>query len=122
MGTCALVFLAVPGPLARIFTDDPSIEQAAVALIRIAAAFQLFDGIQGVAGGALRGAADTRFASWANVACHWGVGLPVALWLGFTMARGAPGLWWGLSAGLVVVAVVLSARFYRISGRVIEAV
>lgn len=122
MGTCAVVFVTFPGPLARIFTDDPAIEQAAVTLIRIAAAFQLFDGIQGVAGGALRGAADTRFASWANVACHWGVGLPVALWLGFTMAQGAPGLWWGLSAGLVVVAVVLTARFYRISGRVIEAV
>jgi len=88
----------------------------AARLIRIAAAFQLADGVQGVASGALRGAADTRFASWANVACHWGLGLPTALCLGFALAWGAPGLWWGLSAGLFVVAAVLTLRFWWISG------
>jgi MATE family multidrug resistance protein len=122
MATCAGVFVTFARPLARIFTPDPAILDIAEPLIRIAAAFQLADGIQGVSGGALRGAADTRFASWANVVCHWGVGLPLALLLGFELHQGARGLWWGLSAGLIVVAMVLSARFWRISGGRIEAV
>lgn len=122
MAGCAATFLFLSRPLARIFTDDPAVQEIAAGLIQIAAAFQIFDGIQGVAGGALRGAADTRFASWANVACHWGVGLPLALLLGFSLAFGTTGLWWGLSAGLVVAAAVLSARFWRLSGRRIEAV
>lgn len=122
MGACAAVFVIFARPLARIFTSDPGVQEVAVGLIRIAAAFQLADGLQGVAGGALRGAADTRFASWANVACHWGVGLPLALVFGFTLAHGAAGLWWGLSVGLFVVAAVLTARFLRISAKRIEAV
>lgn len=122
MGCSAAVFVTFARPLAAIFSPDPAVQDVAEDLIRIAAAFQLADGIQGVAGGALRGAADTKFASWANVACHWGVGLPLALLWGFMMKRGATGLWWGLSAGLAVVAVVLTARFWRISSKKIEAV
>ncbi|APR75586.1 Multidrug and toxin extrusion (MATE) family efflux pump YdhE/NorM [Minicystis rosea] len=122
MFCCALVFIFFAEPLARLFTPDVGVQQIAVDLIRIAAAFQIADGIQGVSGGALRGAADTRFASWANVACHWGVGLPLALLFGFALGYGAKGLWWGLSAGLVVVAVVLTKRFWRISAGAIEAI
>jgi multidrug resistance protein, MATE family len=122
MGGCAAAFLVFARPLAGIFSRDPDVITLAARLIRIAAAFQLADGIQGVAAGALRGAADTRFASWANVACHWGLGLPLALLLGFKLSWGAPGLWWGLSTGLVVVAAVLTLRFWRISGARIEAV
>ena len=112
----------MPRPLARIFTADPAVVDLATQLIHIAAAFQLADGVQGVAGGALRGAADTRFASWANVACHWCIGLPLALVLGFSLGHGPHGLWWGLSVGLIVVAVVLTRRFLRISAGRIAAV
>jgi MATE family multidrug resistance protein len=122
MSVCGALFLSVPRLLTQLFTDDLVVMDVAVKLLSIAAAFQIFDGIQGVAGGALRGAADTRFASWANIACHWCVGLPLALFLGFTLSVGAVGLWWGLLSGLVVAAVALSARFWRISGRRIEAV
>jgi MATE family multidrug resistance protein len=122
MSACALIFVVFARPLARIFTPDPAVLELSVSLLRIAALFQLADGIQGVASGALRGAADTRFASWANVACHWGVGLPLALLFGFTLERGAVGLWWGLSAGLGVVAAVLTLRFLRISSKKIAAV
>jgi MATE family multidrug resistance protein len=122
MLVCAAIFLAFPRQLAALFTNDPVVQDAAVVLLRIAAVFQIADGIQGVASGALRGAADTRFASWANVACHWGVGLPIALLLAFHLGYGAPGLWWGLSAGLFAVAAVLVTRFVRISGRPIAAV
>jgi MATE family multidrug resistance protein len=122
MSACGLAFLAFPYPLARLFTPDPEVVEVAVKLLRIAAAFQIFDGIQGVAGGALRGAADTRFASWANVACHWCVGLPLALVLGFTLGEGAVGLWWGLLTGLAVAAATLATRFWWISRRAIAAV
>jgi multidrug resistance protein, MATE family len=122
MGACGLGFLAVPEFLTRLFTPDPAVVGIAVKLLGIAAAFQIFDGVQGVAGGALRGAADTFFASWANVACHWCVGLPLALLLGFKMGHGAIGLWWGLSAGLVAASLALSTRFWWISRRRIEAV
>jgi MATE family multidrug resistance protein len=122
MCVTATVFIFFARPLARIFTPDVAVQEIAVTLIQVAAAFQIFDGIQGVAGGALRGAADTRFASWANMACHWGIGLPLALLFGFQLGYGARGLWWGLCAGLVVVAAVLAGRFRRISAGVIEAI
>src|SRR5262249_30474004 len=110
MAFCGIVFVVLARPLAMLFTNDPSVLDTAEGLVRIAAAFQIADGVQGVAAGALRGAADTRFASFANVACHWGVGLPTALWLGFRLGYGAPGLWWGLSLGLFIVAIVLVLR------------
>jgi MATE family multidrug resistance protein len=117
-----LVFLSMPRVLVGIFTADARVIEVGVTLVRIAAVFQLFDGVQGVAGGALRGAGDVRFAFLANVASHWGVGLPVALFLTFGMGVGARGIWWGLTCGLVVVAVLATARFARISARIIERV
>jgi MATE family multidrug resistance protein len=122
MGTCGAALFGLGRPLARLFTPDPEVIVIAAGLLRVAAAFQIFDGLQGVAGGALRGAADTFFASWANVACHWCVGLPLALLFTFQLGQGAVGLWWGMLAGLVVAAVMLSARFWAISRRRIEAV
>lgn len=86
-----------------------------VGLLRIAAIFQVFDGIQAVASGALRGAGDVRFPFVANVVAHWGVGFPAAVTLGFVLRRGAAGLWWGLTAGLVFVSVLLAARFAAIT-------
>jgi MATE family multidrug resistance protein len=121
MGFWCTLFLAIPGLLARLFSDKPEVIEASIVLLRVAAAFQLADGVQGVVSGALRGAADTRFASWANVACHWGVGLPMALVL-LRLGYGAQGVWWGLCSGLYVVAVVLLLRFLRISSRAIAAV
>ncbi|MEI8254233.1 MAG: MATE family efflux transporter [Deltaproteobacteria bacterium] len=120
VGTCmmsvgAVAFALVPGPLVRLFTHDPAVIALGRSLLGIAALFQLFDGAQTVAAGALRGAGDVRFPFVANVACHWLIGLPIALALGFGLHLGAAGLWWGLTAGLVTVAVTLTARFARIS-------
>jgi MATE family multidrug resistance protein len=88
----------------------------------IAAVFQLFDGVQGVAGGALRGAGDVRFAFVATVVAYWVLALPAALWLAFPAGWGARGLWWGMTLGLFAAAVALGARFLAISGRVIPRV
>jgi MATE family multidrug resistance protein len=113
----AVAFTAVPHALVRAFTTDPRVIAIGVDLLRIAALFQLFDGVQCVAAGALRGAGDVRFPFVANVVAHWFIGFPVALALGFALHGGAQGLWWGLTAGLVVVAVTLALRFARISRR-----
>jgi MATE family multidrug resistance protein len=79
----------------------------------VAAVFQLFDGIQGVATGVLRGLGDTRTAMLWNLVGHWFVGLPLGYALCFVFGVGVAGLWWGLSTGLMICAVALSIAWTR---------
>ncbi len=118
----AVAFAAAPRLIALAFTDDEGVVAISVDLLRIAALFQVFDGVQAVAAGALRGAGDVRFPFVINVVAHWVVGFPAALLLGFGLHRGAQGLWWGLTAGLVFVSAMLAARFAFITGRDIAPV
>jgi MATE family multidrug resistance protein len=127
LGACvmlggAVVFACFPRLLVGAFTADVRVIAIGSDLVRIAALFQLFDGVQAVAAGALRGAGDVRFPFVTNVVGHWFIGFPVALTLGFALHGGAQGLWWGLTSGLVVVSITLAARFWRISGRAIARV
>lgn len=122
MGAWAIVFATAPKLLARAFTPEAAVVDAAATLIGIAALFQLADGAQVVSAGALRGAADTRFPLVANVIVHWCVGLPVGLLLAFRLGLGAAGLWLGLTAGLFVIAIVLIARFAALTRRSIRRV
>ena len=116
----AFVFTVAPEPLVRLFTNDEGVVAVGTSLLRIAAFFQLFDGMQVVAAGALRGAGDVRFPFVATIAAHWLLGLPLSLGLGFGLGFGARGLWWGLTAGLVSIALILTARFLRITQTRIE--
>ena len=118
----AVVFAAIPGPLMRLFTTDERVVTVGIGLLRIAALFAIFDGVQAVASGALRGAGDVRFPFLANIVAHWIVGFPAALVLGFTLHLGAPGLWWGLTAGLAFVSMSLAARFAVITRRPIARI
>ena len=86
-------------------------------LLAIAAVFQLFDGLQGVVTGTLRGLGDTRTPMVTNLGAHWLVGLPIGYTLCFVAGWGAPGLWWGLSVGLIVAGVVLLAAWIRRVGQ-----
>lgn len=113
MSCSALAFLLVPGELARLFTDDAHAIAEAVPLLRVAAVFQLSDGAQAIAAGALRGTGDTHAGFIANVIGHYAIGLPLSIGLAFVAGWGAPGLWWGLSAGLTATAALLIARFLR---------
>jgi len=122
MAIGAVTFAITPGPLVRVFTDDPEALVLGKALLLIAAAFQLFDGVQAVAAGALRGAGDVRFPFVANVCAHWAVGFPTACVLGFVVGWGVRGVWWGLTAGLVCVSTLLALRFLHISRGVIARV
>ncbi|CAN5924587.1 MATE family efflux transporter [soil metagenome] len=122
MACSSTLLLTAPRSLIGLFTEDPEITQLGVTLLGIAAAFQLFDGVQGVASGELRGAGDVRFAFVSNVVAHWFVGFPLALLLAFQLGLGAQGLWWGLLAGLAVVAVALLWRFLVVSRRTVARV
>jgi MATE family multidrug resistance protein len=111
MSCFAAVFVVVPGALAALFTDQATVITATIPLLQIAALFQLSDGAQAIAAGALRGIGDTRATFVGNVVGHYGIGLAISLALGFGAGMGAPGLWWGLSAGLTVTATYLVLRF-----------
>jgi MATE family multidrug resistance protein len=88
----------------------PGVVAVASALIPIAGVFQVFDGLQVVAAGVLRGAGDTRASLISNLLGFWLVGMPVSLLLGFKAGLGVVGLWWGFVAGLAAVAVFLVGR------------
>lgn len=110
MTTSAAIMLLVPAALAGLYTDLEPVLLLAVTLIPIAGAFQVFDGTQAVAAGALRGLGDTRVPMLVGLVGFWLVGLPVSALLGFGAGLGPIGLWWGLVAGLGAVAVLLVAR------------
>jgi multidrug resistance protein, MATE family len=115
MVTGAVVFASAPGFLARLLNPDPKVIELATTLIRIAAVFQLFDGTQAVAAGALRGTGDVKYPFLMMLLCHWGLGFPMAIYLGFARGMGAIGFWWGLTLGLISVALLLTLRFLRIT-------
>ncbi len=113
MAAVGLLFILVPLPFLRPFSDDPRLLALSVQLLAIAAAFQLFDGTQAVATGALRGVGDTRTPMTMNVIGHWVLGLPVGYALCFWAGWGVAGLWIGLSVGLTFVAIVLTLAWHR---------
>jgi multidrug resistance protein, MATE family len=113
MSIAAASFVLVPGILIGAFTTDAGVLGVGVTLLMVAAVFQLFDGLQGVATGVLRGLGDTRSPMLWNLAGHWFIGLPLGYTLCFTMGFGVIGLWWGLSSGLIICGVALLIVWYR---------
>lgn len=111
----ALLFWLWPTELARIMTSDPEVIPGAAALLMIAAVFQVADGVQAVAGGALRGAGVTRLTFFTHLVGHWAIGMPIGVGLAYGADMGPAGLWWGLTAGLSAVAVALALKFALLS-------
>jgi len=120
MALTAVMFLALPEPLARIFTGDATVVATAAILLPIAGVFQVFDGVQVIAAGALRGVGDTRVPMIVNLVGFWLVGLPVSAVLGLALGGGPAGIWWGLAIGIGVVAILLTARIRRRFGRALR--
>jgi MATE family multidrug resistance protein len=110
MSITGITFLSLPEPLAWLYTRDLDVIAVAATLIPIAGVFQVFDGLQVVASGVLRGLGDTRAPMLANLLGYWVLGIPVSVYLGFVSQRGPAGLWWGLVLGLGVVASCLLLR------------
>jgi multidrug resistance protein, MATE family len=116
----ALCFWLIPHQLVAIFTNDPGITKLAVSLLMIAAIFQLFDGLQVVMIGALRGTADTRTAMWLNILGWWIVSLPISILLCFHFKQGVHGIWVGLCVGDILIAVLLGFAWHRRMKRLTE--
>jgi MATE family multidrug resistance protein len=112
--SCLLLLFFSPFFL-TIFTKDTTVVSYASQLILFVAIFQIFDGIQVVSGGALRGRGETAISMWANLIGHWGIGFPLGLWLAFKKDLGGRGLWAGLCVGLISVAIILFYRWWDVN-------
>jgi MATE family multidrug resistance protein len=109
----AAVFLLAPRPLIGLYTTDPRVMAVGSSLLWVVAAFQIFDGIQTVSTGALRGLGETRVPMLANLVGYWVLGLPLGLGLCFVLHWGIYGLWIGLTLALIVIASTLLVRWRR---------
>ena len=105
------------GFIAAGMTDDAAVAVMAAGLMIYAAAFQFSDGFQALSAGALRGLKDTRVPMFYTAFAYWGVGMPMGWWMGKVQGQGPAGMWWGLIVGLSVAALLLTARFSRLSAR-----
>jgi len=113
MACMGLTFVAIPRPIARIFSPDPMVIRVGAKLLLVAAAFQLFDGMQVVTTGALRGSGDTRTPMFANLVAYWLIGLPAGYVLCFDFGWGALGIWIGLCVGLMLIGSVLLYTWHK---------
>ena len=107
MGSAGLALTFIPSWIARLYTPDAGVIAAGITLLRIAALFQIFDGLQVVATGALRGLGDTRTPAYAHLVGYWIFGMPVAWILCFRYGWGVSGIWAGLTIALVMIGVIL---------------
>ena len=122
MTASGLLVASFPESLARLYFADTPSNADAIAItaifLRVAAAFQIFDGIQVVAALSLRGLKDAHAPMWLAGISYWLFGFPMCIALGYGLGMGGLGIWLGLAFALLVAAITLSARFYWIAGRV----
>jgi MATE family multidrug resistance protein len=107
MSLCALAYLLFPRTMLGWFSKDPAVLELGTRILAIVALFQIADGIQISTAGALRGAGNTRSSMLANLIGHYPIGLLLGLCLCFLTTWGVVGMWIGLAAGLVSVALIL---------------
>jgi len=110
MGFFALIFIFAGKPIASIFTSEPELIQLSASLLFLAGFFQIFDGLQIVSSGALRGFEDVRVPMLIGFSAYWAVALPLCYFGGFVLQWGAIGVWLGFAAGLAFAAAALLTR------------
>lgn len=112
MSAFAVAFALIPDLLTRRFFNPNEFEarRVALALLPIAAVFQLADGLQVVCLGVLRGVGDTKVPMWINLLGFWCLGIPTGAYAAFVMGLGPRGLWWGLTVALTAVSIALLLR------------
>jgi multidrug resistance protein, MATE family len=119
MAIAGIIFWFLPKSVISLYLDinNPSnqdVVSLAAKLLVVAAIFQIVDGVQVTAAGALRGLKDTRIPLLIGIFAYWCIGLSTGYALGIWLAYGAIGLWWGLAIGLASAAIVLTWRFKQL--------
>ncbi|MEM6844863.1 MAG: MATE family efflux transporter [Bacteroidota bacterium] len=115
MSASALAFITLNKWLPSLYIDELPVIELASSLLIIAAFFQLSDGVQAVALGALRGMADVKIPTIITLIAYWVIGLPSGYGFAFGLGWGAQGVWVGLLLSLTIAAVLLTIRFHRVS-------
>ena len=113
MAAAGVALVTFPEYIARVFTTDKAVIRTAIALLSVVAMFQLFDGIQAVVTGTLRGAGDTRTPMLCHMLFYWLIGLPLGCLLCFQFHSGVVGLWIGLCVALILIGIALLAVWVR---------
>ncbi|WP_413574869.1 MATE family efflux transporter [Bdellovibrio sp. HCB290] len=119
MGLCGLGFLAFRHWFPTFYTNDVDVIAWAAQFFVVVALFEIFDGVQAVAIGALRGMSDTQWPSVIAFFAYWIMGLPGGYLLAFHLGVGPIGIWIGLLIGLIFASILLTYRFHRLSKRFI---
>jgi len=124
MSLFCILFLTIPEPLVSLYIntdlshDAQKVIPIAITLLIIAGFFQLSDGIQVVSLAILRGLGDIKIPTFITLLAYWIIGLPLGYFLGFKLNLGVKGIWYGLTAGLTVSAILLTTRFYNLAGKI----
>jgi MATE family multidrug resistance protein len=106
-----LLFVSLPRPLLRIFTDDPEVLTMGLPLVWLCAVFQIFECAAIVSEGALRGAGDTRWPFLVQTALNWAFFLPLAYLLVVVLGHGLVGAWFAELTYIVLFAAAVLWRF-----------
>ena len=120
MAIAALLFAGLNEYLPLIYTSDKAVISIAAQLLIIAAFFQLFDGTQIVGLGILRGLGDVNIPTLITFVAYWIIGIPAGYYLGIVLGWGANGIWYGLTSGLLISAVLLFTRFHYFSKKLVR--
>ncbi len=121
MAVSAVVILLARQDIAAAFTPDAQVQATAAMLLFFVAIFQVPDGVQVGAAGALRGFKDAKVPMLLNFSAYWLIGFPLAWWLGIKSGLGPAGIWSGLIAGLFACAIFLLLRYRQVSRRAVAA-
>ncbi|HXS98673.1 MAG TPA: MATE family efflux transporter [Candidatus Limnocylindrales bacterium] len=113
MGTAGVAMELSPRQIVHWFIQDPAVIATGGVLLQIAALFELFDGWQVVATGALRGLGDTHSAMLAHLVGYWAIGMPIVYVMCFSLRWGVTGIWVGLTAALILIGMILLAVWHR---------
>ena len=113
MSIFAAIYLTIGRSIADCFVEDADVRALTVQLLALAGIFQIFDGLQIVSSGALRGFADTKVPFLIGMLSYWALALPTSWITAFPLGYGARGIWFGIMVGLAFAAAAMGTRVHK---------